>query len=413
MNQKLLILYGAGSVGKDLCEKLHRLGIPVECLCDGNPQKWGTTISGVVVKSIDEVNAQYKKGEYAMFVSIMPDNDVSVKNELIGRGLFTPSDFCEDGIDQLIVKRFPGNTGKNKEKRARYVAAVEKNFIRLGSEKDSRLSTLVKGLFGEECVQTQLGKSYFFKSLYGSLGRYRNEMIPWLESIHPLKNAKILEIGCGTGVLTCALCEQGADVTAIDINEQYLDACKKRLEIYGLRAQIDFFNAADIKQRFSGGFDYIIYAATLEHMTYAERLTTIKAAYDMLGSNHQYIVVSNTPNRLWHTDTHTSLEPFYHWLPDNMAVDYAKLTRREDFKNLFDGTEESPVTLARWGRGVSYHEFEIAAGRGNLEVISSMKDFLDKPDDLFKTFLKMKGPRHISDGFYEENLDIALQRLKL
>ena len=51
---------------------------------------------------------------------------------------------------------------------------------------------------------------------------FRTQVIPWLESARTLSGARILEIGCGTGASTVALAEQGANVTAIDIDEESL-----------------------------------------------------------------------------------------------------------------------------------------------------------------------------------------------
>ena len=38
----------------------------------------------------------------------------------------------------------------------------------------------------------------------------RMEVVPWLDATRSLRGVDILEIGCGTGVSTLALCEQGA-----------------------------------------------------------------------------------------------------------------------------------------------------------------------------------------------------------
>ena len=408
MTEKKLILYGAGKIGKRIVEKMNFFKIPVMCLCDADPLKKGMYISSVVVKNIDEVKAQYKKGEFTIFISIGSRNSLEVKNELISQGIFDDSDFYDGCIEKLIIDRLP-----DKEKRGNceyYISAVEKNFLQLDNKLEDTLKEfLLETRFSnEEYMSTEEGKNDFLDHLYRRLDYFRKRTIPWLESIRPIKNSKILEIGCGTGALTVPLCEQGARVTAIDLDEQAMKITGKRLSIYGLSAEIVKLSAVDIKTRFHGGFDFIIYSASMEHMTYTERIQTIKAAYEMLDDS-QYIIIIETPNRLWHTDGHTSLEPFFHWLPDELAMDYAKFTSRNRFNQGFDkNSADDILSFARWGRGVSYHEFEVAVGRGNLKSISSMNDFFGVPDDYFKTLLKINGPHHIDDGFYEAVLDIAL-----
>jgi len=63
---------------------------------------------------------------------------------------------------------------------------------------------------------------------------------------------------------------------------------------------------------------------------------------------------------------------------------------------------------------VSYHEFEVAIGPGNLRVASVLEDFhcISSADELYKMCLKMHGPEHIDDGFYNEFLNIALEKSK-
>ena len=407
MAEKNLILYGAGMYAKRIVEKMHFLKIPVMCLCDADPLKKGTYISGVVVKNINEVKAQYRKGEYTIFVSIASPNSLKVKNELISQGVFDVSDFFDGCLDKLIIDRLPKK--EKKENCEQYISAVEKNFILDNKLEETMKDFLLEKIFtDEEYLRTEHGKKNFLDHLSTRLGTFRKLTIPWLESIRPIKNSKILEIGCGTGSLTVPLCEQGAHVTAIGLDEQSMEINRKRLSVYGLSAEIVKLNAVDIKTRFNGGFDFIIYAASMEHMTFTERIKTIKAAYEMLGDN-QYMIIAETPNRLWHTDEHTTLGPFFHWLPDELAMNYAKFTSRKVFNQGFDKNNADDILrFARWGRGVSYHEFEVALGSRNLKSISYLNDFFGVPDDYFKTLLKINGPQHIDDGFYEALLDIAL-----
>jgi len=413
MDKKLLILYGAGEYGEALINKCNKLNIHVECLCDADLKKKGLCISGIVVKSIDEVKSQYKKGEYCIFVSMKPTNAMAVKSELVSQNVFDSSDFCvEDTFDKLIVGRLSKKAKNNKEKRELCVSSTEKNIILLNNEQEDALKeVLLKTKFSDkDYMDTEYGKKGFLDHLYNRLNDFRRSFIPWLESIRPIKNSKILEIGCGTGSTTIALCEQGANVYAIDVDEQGLEITKKRLDIYGLCAEVEKVSSVDIKTKTHGDFDFIIYSASMEHMTYTERIQTIKAAYDMISDN-QYIVLVDVPNRLWHTDSHTSLEPFYDWLPDALAMDYAKYTEREIFNHGFDkDSGDELIRLYRWGRGVSYHEFEVAVGCGKLCVVSDMYDFFDVPYDLYKLCLKINGPSHIDDGFYSRALNIVLKK---
>jgi hypothetical protein len=73
--------------------------------------------------------------------------------------------------------------------------------------------------------------------------------------------------------------------------------------------------------------------------------------------------------------------------------------------------EKKHEKLARWGRGVSFHDFEIAlGGKNNLNVISSMQEFLMYPKSEFTKFLLNISPsenRH--SGWFEPYLYLALR----
>ncbi|MDI1289617.1 MAG: hypothetical protein PSX37_06675 [bacterium] len=76
------------------------------------------------------------------------------------------------------------------------------------------------------------------------------------------------------------------------------------------------------------------------------------------------MVVVETPNRLAYLDAHTSLESFFGLLPDEVAIAAAPSVRREF---LASSLQQIPAAaqseaLARWGRGVSFHDFEVTLG---------------------------------------------------
>jgi len=189
-----------------------------------------------------------------------------------------------------------------------------------------------------------------------------------------------------------------------------MKVAQERCRLYGIK-EVEFkcVNATDMKHATSEKFDFVIFSASMEHMTYNERLRAIKASYDLIKENG-YVVVAETPNRLWYRDSHTGLECFFHWLPDEAAMDYAKFIPREHFNSEFEKRSgESLISFARWGRGVSFHEFVIALGDAKkVKVASSMQSFFGFPEHQYKQLIKKVGPPNIDDGFYDEYLYIAL-----
>jgi S-adenosylmethionine-dependent methyltransferase len=254
---------------------------------------------------------------------------------------------------------------------------------------------------------------------------FRYRYLPWLTSEISLNGARVLEIGAGTGPSTVALAERGATVTSIDLNEASLAVAKLRAELHDVGHLVNVFtaNATEIEPLFSGQqFDLIVYFAALEHMTYKERIKSLRSAWSML-SPGAHLSICDTPNRLWFHDGHTAFQNFFNWLPDEVAIDYASRTPRAGFNTDFVKREGDLVTkLARWGRGVSYHDFEIALDTNISELsIGGEWAFRRHADPAFaEWWIKTDAGRYhellrtlapnIPEAFLEEEIAVILTK---
>jgi len=251
----------------------------------------------------------------------------------------------------------------------------------------------------------------------------RERVIPWLDSIRPLTGSRILEIGCGTGASTLALAEQGAKITAIDVDLPSIRVAYDRCSAYGVEAEFLVANGGELDRLFfPHPFDWIIVYATLEHMTYEERIGCLKTAWQML-SPGSFLCIIDTPNRLWYFDDHTSLLPFFHWLPDDLAFDYSRFSTRANFKELYrEHTPEWKAHFLSRGRGVSFHEFELAiTPRQELRVAGCMSlyhreldpaensQWANSPGALYGQLLQHFCP-DVHQAFLQPYLDFVLVR---
>jgi 2-polyprenyl-3-methyl-5-hydroxy-6-metoxy-1,4-benzoquinol methylase len=228
--------------------------------------------------------------------------------------------------------------------------------------------------FPEGYLSTDWGKNDLENHLFRRLDSDRNMIVPWLDTVRPLRNTSILEIGCGTGCSTVALAEQGAAVTAIDVDASSLLVAGERCRAHGLEVDFAHANATEVHQLFAGRhFDYIIFYAALEHMTMEERMSAMRATWQMLPAGCLWCVM-DTPNRLWYYDAHTSLLPFHMWLPDELAFEYSRFSPRPNYRERYrEYTDEAKLDFLRRGRGVSFHEFELAMKPLNaLRIKSSL-----------------------------------------
>ena len=86
-----------------------------------------------------------------------------------------------------------------------------------------------------------------------------------------LKGARILDAGCGTGVLSRMLDERGAEVVGVDISDKLIEVAKNRS---GSNSSIEYFSG-DMKEASFGNFDYIIAMDSLIHYSTEDVISSL------------------------------------------------------------------------------------------------------------------------------------------
>jgi ubiquinone/menaquinone biosynthesis C-methylase UbiE len=252
--------------------------------------------------------------------------------------------------------------------------------------------------------------------LNARLANTRRFVIPWINSARGLKDMRVLEIGCGTGSSTVALAEQGAHVTAIDIDAAALEVARERCRVHRVAADITEANAEKLTA--FGPMDAVLYFATLEHLNHAERLRSLAEAWSLLPVGGLLVIIE-TPNRLWFFDSHTSRLPFYHWLPDDLAFLYSRFSPKEIFKDSYrELSAEATDHFLRRGRGVSYHEIDVAiAPTESLETVNSLSSYFGWRRRIrtrslarhYKALLRKIRP-DLHEGWFEPDLDVIIRK---
>jgi 2-polyprenyl-3-methyl-5-hydroxy-6-metoxy-1,4-benzoquinol methylase len=218
--------------------------------------------------------------------------------------------------------------------------------------------------------------------------RAADYLIPWIEQTVPLQGLTVLEYGCGNAAVSCALAERAGQVIGVDIDPAGIELGQEQTARRGLRnITLELHSLESIADAVSarqGAVDVFLLYAVLEHMTVAERLAVLRLAQQVVKPDGA-IIVCETPNRLIYFDHHTAQMPFFHLLPDELALKYYERSGRQDFKAALElaashGAEAALEAVVRWGRGVSFHEFEVAFGDLSRHVIASNYDPLLFPE---------------------------------
>jgi len=81
-----------------------------------------------------------------------------------------------------------------------------------------------------------------------------------------LKAAKVLDVGCGGGLLSESLAAAGAEVTAIDIVDKSLDIARLHLHESGLEVDYQCVTVEELVLTHTGSFDVVACLEMLEHV---------------------------------------------------------------------------------------------------------------------------------------------------
>ena len=77
---------------------------------------------------------------------------------------------------------------------------------------------------------------------------------------------KIVDVGCGGGILTEGLAKLGADVLGIDLSEELIDIAELHGLESGVQAHYQKISAEELAQQHPEGFDHVTCMEMLEHV---------------------------------------------------------------------------------------------------------------------------------------------------
>ena len=118
--------------------------------------------------------------------------------------------------------------------------------------------------------------------------QYKNLLDTYIEIAAKKPNQQILDVGCAQGTLALTLAEQGHNLTAVDIRQEFLDYAESRYD-YGT---IKFLQGNALELEFDDKFDLIFANQIIEHLVYP--LEMIEGLLPLLKENG--VLVVSTPN---------------------------------------------------------------------------------------------------------------------
>ena len=142
-----------------------------------------------------------------------------------------------------------------------------------------------------------------------------------------IKNLKILDVGCGGGIICEPLARLGAEVTGIDFAPNNIKAAKIHSKKNNLK--INYIYKDIEKSKLNEKFDIILMFEVLEHLD--DWKTTIKNIKKNLNKNGKIIISTINRNLLSKLFAINIAENVLNWIPKG-THDYNKLIRPEELK---------------------------------------------------------------------------------
>jgi 2-polyprenyl-6-hydroxyphenyl methylase/3-demethylubiquinone-9 3-methyltransferase len=88
----------------------------------------------------------------------------------------------------------------------------------------------------------------------------------WIDGLAALAGKRVLDVGCGGGILTEAMARLGASATGIDLSEKPLRVAQLHLIESGLSIQYALKSAEQYSEQFADAFDIVTCMELLEHV---------------------------------------------------------------------------------------------------------------------------------------------------
>ena len=148
-----------------------------------------------------------------------------------------------------------------------------------------------------------------------------------------LAGAKVVDVGCGGGLLSESLAARGADVLGIDASEEALTAARAHLEASGLDVEYRATTAGALAEALPGRFDLVTCMELIEHVPDGAALVAACARLARPGGTVVFSTISRTAKA--YALAIVAAEYVLGMLPRG-THDYARFVR--------------PSELARWGR---------------------------------------------------------------
>lgn len=174
--------------------------------------------------------------------------------------------------------------------------------------------------------------------------------LEWINQRTPLFGKRVIDVGCGGGILAEAMAKKGADVTGIDLSDKALKVADLHCLESGINVRYEKISAEEMAMREAGRFDVVTCMEMLEHVP--DPLSIVRACADLVKPGGQVFFSTLNRNPKSYLFAILGAEYILQLLPKG-THDYAKFITPAELSAF---TRQAHL-VAESMRGMSYNPF--------------------------------------------------------
>lgn len=116
-----------------------------------------------------------------------------------------------------------------------------------------------------------------------------------MEKLTSIPAPKILDVGCGGGILSEALSKAGAQVTGLDLSELSIEVARRHAEAHGLQIDYRYESVQEVASQQAGMYDAVVCMEMLEHVPEPAKVVEACAKALKPGGHAFFSTINRTP----------------------------------------------------------------------------------------------------------------------